>query len=457
LLPGKARVHVASRNGRTQTDFQVTVSARVIAVTGLTADDLVLGPKDGPQTPGLHWQPKDADDREYTLASLDSAIAVPFAGKVKPLAPGKAVFIATSHDGGFAARFQVQVQPDSATLVSIAAKDFRLDLRDPPYVPVISFTPSDATDKSYTLTAPEAGGAIRVEGDKVLPVRTGKSPLRIVPHGNPSAAVVCSVTVTAKVRSISAKNDTLLLGRDLKSAAKLLTWDPPEATSRSFRLVSQDTGIVRIGAGRASYQGVAAGSAQVIVQALDGSGAADTFTVTVVIPVNSLTFDPPTALTLRLGGPDYRPGIITAPANATVKSWHLVSSNPAVATVADGVTIHAVSLGGITVQAVADDNPQITATLEVQVLAGPEAAGSGPPAGEVHRAAVAAGMAMPGGAGARVGPLTSQVTCPGSCSGFHGSLPLSASRERSLRARVFSQGRPFPDKRRPCACPRKDA
>jgi uncharacterized protein YjdB len=560
LLPGTARVRVASKDGRAQAEFAVTVAARRIPVAGLTVEDMVLRLKDGPQAPGLHWRPEDATDKGYLLASRDSSVAVPFGGKVKPIAPGQAVFVAMALDGGFSAEFRVKVQadpdsvpdthphPDTATgvsaaalflqigesqapvlawtpagtvapayalapedtavaavalsdsgprlegrragstqvalraangisavfrvtvtprvvpVVSIQAPDFTLDLRDGPYDPVIAFTPPNASDKSYVLSAPDAGGSIRIEANKVVPVRPGKSPLRIVPNANPSAAVVCSATVTSRgVRSVSAKNDTVVPGGDPKPAAGRLTWDPPDAPDKSFRLVSKDTGLVRIGPEGTSYQGLAPGKAQIIVQALDGSGASDTFTVlvrvpitriiakdltlkaadslvnpwyiftfvpdnasnkgwsflyldsnavpppsgvvaivghwqlravgpgqakliaysldnyairdtftvTVVQPAQALVADTASPISLRVGDPDYRPRIAVLPANAAVRTWHLVSRNPDVASVVLDTYIRPVKAGSAIITAVSDDNAQVTTTFEVRVRAGP--------------------------------------------------------------------------------------
>jgi uncharacterized protein YjdB len=54
-----------------------------------------------------------------------------------------------------------------------------------------------------------------------------------------------------------------------------------------------------------------------------------------------------------------------------VKTWHLVSADPAVASVAGETSIRAVKAGSTTVTAVSDESPQITATLQVRVRAGP--------------------------------------------------------------------------------------
>jgi hypothetical protein len=545
LNPGTARVQAASPDDSLHADFLVTVIARRVSVAGLSADSLVVDLKAGPQSPRLHWEPANATDQDYALATRDSSVAVPYAGKIKPVGPGKTVFTATTHDGGFHAEFPVVVEdvPETVTAVSVAdmsllvgqvrtpllswmpagapepayalasedtaiavvaasdggariigkrpgatravlrtanglsasfrvavasvpvaldsiqAPDFDMDLRDGPRAPTLVFFPPDATDQSIVLSAATASEAIRIEAGKVVPVHPGKAALRIVPGANPSAAVVCTVTVKAKVRSVTAKDDSLVPGGPIKAAGGNLTWDPPEATDKSYRLVSLDTGIVRIAPGDTAYRGVSPGTAKVVVRALDGSGAVDTFkvlvripitriiakdltmrvgdpvlnpwflftfvpanasnqgwsflypepdaapstqtvvsivenwrlqamgpgtasliaysldnhairdtfTVTVIQPVQALEADTSEPITLQAGYADFSPSITVLPADATVKTWHLTSSNPAVASVAGGVRVHPIRAGTTLITAVSDDNPQITATFAVRV------------------------------------------------------------------------------------------
>jgi len=272
--------------------------------------------------------------------------------------------------------FPVTVNAVPVRVNGIGVPNFQVILGDAPVLPNVTFYPSNATDKRYVASAPQAGGIFSVTDNKVSGLKSGKAPLTVTPSDNPSAAVICTVTVVAKVRSVSAKDDTLRVGAGDKSVAGNLTWDPPDANDKSFSLKSNDTTIVKIAASGTAYRGLAGGKTSVIVRALDGSGKADTFAVTVQVPVTQVIASDVTLKTTDTGS-YYNPYPLFnwLPANASNKNWSLAyavpGANPAPSTIVsiiNGWALKQLAPGSARITVISLDNPAVKDTFTVNVI-----------------------------------------------------------------------------------------
>jgi uncharacterized protein YjdB len=110
---------------------------------------------------------------------------------------------------------------------------------------------------------------------------------------------------------------------------------------------------------------VGVGSVAMTVTAGD-DGKTGSFTVTILKAVTGIKGGPD--ITLRVGDQDVEPAVTVSPPDASVKSWHLASVDPDIASV-NGTFIHAVSRGDTKVAVISDDNPSITDTVRVSVRA----------------------------------------------------------------------------------------
>jgi uncharacterized protein YjdB len=371
---GAADIRLTSADGGRTSDFKVSVYAPVIPVQQVTVDSMsIYVGSNGTLT--ITWTPSNATDLGYTLVSLDTNIAtiVNVGGSLR--VHGKSVGLAhvtLKANSGPSTTFTVLVNAVAVKVTGIYAPDFTMSLGDAPKDPALVFSPSNATDKSYTLGAPSGSPVIGVSQNKVTALGVGKAPLTITSKDNPSVAAVCTVTVVSLVQSVSAKDDTLRLGA--ADAAPKLTWVPASASNLDYVLKSADTNIVKVAASGKAYRGAAAGRTAVIVRALDGSNKADTFTVTVVIPVTQVIAKD---YAMKVGDPVYSttPLFSWVPANATNKNWYLAYTNSAaspapsgIVTILNGWQLQAVGPGAAQITVTSIDNPAAKDTFTVTVI-----------------------------------------------------------------------------------------
>ena len=114
VAPGTATITVTTVDGGYYDTCQVTVTAALVPVSGVTLnkDSLALGVGDT-ETLTATVAPANAANQSVTWASSAPSVAtVDAAGKVTAVAPGTATITATTVDGGFTATCAVTVRPD---------------------------------------------------------------------------------------------------------------------------------------------------------------------------------------------------------------------------------------------------------------------------------------------------------------------------------------------------------
>ncbi|MDB5050081.1 MAG: hypothetical protein JWO30_3152 [Fibrobacteres bacterium] len=367
---GSANVVLTTQDGARTASFKVTVYPSEIPVTMIAADSMSLTIGQD-MFPSLTWTPSDATNLSYTLFSLDTSIATIVGTQVHAKAVGRVSVIVKSADDPSSV-FQVVVNSSAVKLTGLIAQNFTMNVGDPDRDAAVGFLPSTATNKAVTLKSLSVTSVYSINANKVHALAPGKAPLTIVANENTGIAVTCTVTVVAMVKSVSAKDDTLRLGQPDKDASVLLTWEPPNATDKSFSLKSNDTNIVRTN-GKA-YKAIADGKTTVIVRALDGSGKADTFNVLVKVPVTGIVAKD---YTMKTTDPDYSTtSLFTfSPANATDKNWYLnytyPNASPApstLLTIVSGWQLRALSPGTVSLYVTANDNPAVKDTFTVTII-----------------------------------------------------------------------------------------
>jgi uncharacterized protein YjdB len=374
--PGTAAVRLTASDGGSIADFKVNVFAPIIPVQQVMVDPLTVF-VDGESGLTITWSPADATDLGYTLASQDSNIASIVTNGGVQRVHGKSVGAATvilRTNSDQTASFTVTVVAAPIKVANLTVLNMTIGLGDTARTPAITFNPANATDKRYGLKAAD-GGPITVSNNKVSAVKTGNGLLTVTSIDNPSAAAVCTVTVVSRVRSVTAKDDTLRVGAGDKAIAGTLAWDPPDASDKSFSLKSLDTGIVKIAASGTAYRGMAGGNTKVIVRALDGSGMADTFTVTVQVPVTQIIAKDVSLKTTT--DTLYNPFALFSwtPSNASNKNWGLVytiaNASPAPSTIVGIVNewqLAAKGPGTARITVFSRDNPALKDTFTVTVV-----------------------------------------------------------------------------------------
>jgi uncharacterized protein YjdB len=376
LKVGAANVRLTTVDGQRTADFKVTVYSPVIPVTLIGADSMSLTV--GQQKPPIvSWMPSGATNPDYSLFSQDTNIVTILEAThecprcVFARSVGSARVTVKSADGP-TGTFQVVVNATTVKLVSLTGTAFTMNIGDAPRDAIVGFVPSNASNKDVTLNAPGSLVISITSQNKVEAKLPGKAALTIVSNENPNIATVCTVTVVALVKNLTAKNDTLRLGQADRNASTLLTWDPPNATDQRFALATPDTNVVKPSG--MTYKAVGGGTATVTASALDGSGKSATFTVLVKVPVTALTAKD---VTLKVGAPIYNstPLISFLPATASDKTWQVSYANPAaspapstIVRIQSGWQFEALAPGTARIIAVSNDNPAAKDTFTVTVV-----------------------------------------------------------------------------------------
>lgn len=354
----------------------VVVPPKPVAVTGITAEPLFLPLGVAKARPAVVILPRNAANQGYTLQSLDASIVKVSGLDLVPVKAGAARVRALSAEGGFSVEFEAKVVLTDTnryeTQVSVAP--MQMIAGGAATAPVITWTPSDVTNRGYTLSssAPAKVQVVMEEGIpmcKPLAEGTAQVTLRTVGKG---LTTVFQVTVKPEpiikvdVLSISAPDMSLDVGAADGVPEPLIF--PDFATDKSYSLKSDNPEVASING--TSVHAVSGGSARIKITSADGPSS--TFQVTVSLRVKSVSSPD---IVLDLGGADTVPEIGILPAGATNRAYSLQSETPAVATV-KGTAIHAVSGGTARIKITSTDGPsstfQVTVRVRVKSISAPD-------------------------------------------------------------------------------------
>ncbi|HKP95779.1 MAG TPA: hypothetical protein VJ385_08485 [Fibrobacteria bacterium] len=350
---GATKFTVRSADGPVTT-LVVIVTAIPVALTSLSAPKFTMNVGDAAKDPVVVFNPQNASNKLYTVtAPLGQNVLSVSANKVVPANPGKAVLtISANENPAIAAPCTVTVV---ALVKSIAARDdtLRVGSPDKDATPLLTWTPSNATDLGFSLSSSDTD-IVKADGKLMKAKAGGTATLTVKASDGSGRTATFHVLVQVPVQSVTAKDVTLKTTDPEYGATPLFTFAPANATNKNWGLVyatsPAPTGIVTIVSGW-KLKGVGPGKAAIAVFASDNRAIRDTFTVTVTVPVISLTAS---ALQMKVGDPLRDPVIAWNPANATDKGYALVSLNSAILSIS-GNQLKAVAPGTANVVATSSD------------------------------------------------------------------------------------------------------
>lgn len=362
LAPGEARFVLTAADGGLQAAFRVSVSARdpAIHVDSVAAADMDMA-AGTVRTPELTWYPANAADMGYTLISLQPNVAEPVGAAVAAKAPGTAAFRLTTADGGRVALFQVRVfQPDIA-VESVRAEPLSLREGDSAVSPILTWNPPNATDKRYSLSSDDPRVAAILADTLVRPAGPGNANVTLRTPGGVTAQFQVAVAIRpVALTAIAIPAFSMKVGDPDKDLEAVYT--PPDATDKGFTITGiSDPGVVAA-AGPARVRAAGPGNAVITVETTGPVKLTAQCTVTVAMPVASLSAG---NLTMRKGE-SVLPTLAWTPADASDKGYSLASDNPAVVA-AIGDSLRAVAGGSATVTATSHDGGK-TAAFTVTVV-----------------------------------------------------------------------------------------
>lgn len=268
--PGTARITVFSNDNPAVKDtFTVTI---VQPVTGITVTGLAMKVGDADREPVITWNPANATNKNYTLASASPAVVSIVANKLHAVAAGSANVTVTSADGGKADTMLVTVtQP--VTSITVAAITLKRPEGDKD--PIITWTPSNASNKGYTLSGGLAGVAT-VVANRIHPVGVGNAAMTVTTTDGSKTANF-TVTVQVPVEGIHG-NDLSMTDFSFDVPAEI-SFTPADAGNKGYTLTSLNTDVVTIVNGKVHPR--SQGTASVVVTSSENGDITDTFVVTV--------------------------------------------------------------------------------------------------------------------------------------------------------------------------------
>ncbi len=273
---GTAIFTASSTSDPTKTvSFNVTVAVPVISIHADDVTGLRVGETE--VAPVLTWNPATATNKGFSLASLNTSVFTIniTTNKLHAVAPGTGMAIVTSSDGGKIDTFTVTVsQPVQSITVGSPLNVKRGEDKDP----VITWTPSTATNKGYSLSGGNASIAT-VVGGRVHGVGAG-SVIMTVTTTDGAKSQPFTVTVTNPVTGIDAGPDLSLRVLDRDEPVDPII-SPADATEKGWHMISLDPDVAKITPDGTAINPVFRGETSVIVTSDDNPAIADTIGVTV--------------------------------------------------------------------------------------------------------------------------------------------------------------------------------
>jgi uncharacterized protein YjdB len=293
--------------------------------------------------------PYDATDQTVTWTSSDATIAsVDQNGKVTALAGGSVIIKAAAGEKYATCSVNITVPVSSVSLDKTS-----LDLiKGESFALTATVNPWDASDKTVTWSSSNSSVA-KVTDGLVEAVGGGSALITVNASG---ITATCSVTVTVPVSSVTLDKNSLDMIKG-ESARLTATVNPSDATDKTVTWTSSDSYVARVSNGL--VEAVGGGSAVITVNA---SGKTATCSVTVTVPVSSISLDK-SSVTLKQNETVQLTASVS-PSDATDKTVTWTSSNTTVATVDSTGKVKALKEGSAVITAKAGDK---TATCSITV------------------------------------------------------------------------------------------
>ena len=276
LKEGSATITVTTKDGSKTATCKVTVSKPVstIAVTGVSLNKTSLSLTVGEsQSLSATVSPSNASDKSVSWKSSDTSVAtVDGSGNVKAVKAGTATITVTTKDGSKTATCKVTVKSSSVAVTSISLnkRDLYLSEGESEKL-IVTFNPSDATNKEVTWESDTPSKATVDNNGNVKAVKAGTATITVTTKDG-SRIARCLVHVSAAVISVtgvsvSPTSVTLAEGERKELTA---TVKPSNATKKSVTWTSSNTTVATV-----STSGLvtakSAGTATITVTTVDGS------------------------------------------------------------------------------------------------------------------------------------------------------------------------------------------
>ena len=365
IKPGKASITAKSDDGGKTATCEVTVNAKVYPVESVSLDKTSYEMTEGDEvTLTATVKPDNATNKNVTWTSSNTSAATVSDGKVTALKAGKATITVKTEDGSKTATCEVKVNAKVYPVESVSLDKASYEMTEGDEVTLTATVkPDNATNKNVTWTSSNTSVATVSDG-KVTALKAGKATITVKTEDG-SKTATCEVEVNTKVypvESVSLDKTSYEMTADDEITLNA-TVKPDNATNKNVTWTSTNNSVASVSNGKVTA--LKAGTATITVKTEDG-GKTATCEVKVnakVYPVESVSLDK-TSYEMTEGD-EFTLTATVKPDNATNKNVTWTSSNPSVASVANG-KVTALKAGTATISVKTEDGSK-TATCEVTV------------------------------------------------------------------------------------------
>lgn len=304
-----------------------------IAVDGVTLESAITVNVGDSATLNAVITPADATNKAVSWSSSDTSVATVADGVVTGLKAGTAEITVTTSEGSFSAVCTVTVENVPVESVSLNLEELTL-IESFGTSLSATISPANATDKTVTWTSSDTAVATVADG-VVTAVSAGEAVITVTTvDGAKSASCTVTVNPFIHVESVSLNPGELTLV-ETYSTKLTATVAPENATNKAVAWSTSNADVAAVDAsGNVTAKGE--GIAVITAASIDGGKTAScTVTVEPFIHVETVNLNK-TVAALKLGDSLSLTATV-APENAHNKSITWSSSDPAVATVANGV------------------------------------------------------------------------------------------------------------------------
>ena len=280
---GTVTISVTTKDGSKTATCKVTVTAKTVAVTGVTLNkstvSIVIG-ETFKLVPTV--KPDDATNKEVTWKSSNTAVAtVAEDGTITAVKAGTATITCTTKDGAKKATCAVTVTSKAVAVTGVTLNKSKISItvgETFKLEPTIS--PSNATNKEVEWKSSNTAVATVAEDGTVTAVKAGTATITCTTKDGAKKAT-CSVEVktgTVAVTGVTLDKEkiTVIIGTPQKLTA---TVKPDNATNKEVTWSSSNTSVATVGTD-GTVKGVKTGTATITCTTKDGSKKA-TCSVTV--------------------------------------------------------------------------------------------------------------------------------------------------------------------------------
>lgn len=324
--------------------------------------ELLVGEKD---TISAFVLPEIASDKTLEWISNDSTIASVNDGEILAKKVGQTTIVVKAKDGSsVTAECQVVVKPILAEQLILDKYQVVMCLHDTVSVSA-SVLPDNTTNPDLVWSTENEEIAI-VEDGKLTAIGLGETIVWARTTDGSNLAVSCSVIcnpILAESIQITQKSVTLQLGDSIEINAIVL---PENTTYSAYTLSTDSPECIQI-KGHTIYAIGVSNNAIVTAFTTDGSNLSDECMVEILpIPVEEIELN---VQQIELyEGEHFTLRATVKPTNATYPNVLWTSTDEQVATIAEDGKLTALHKGNAQIVAVAEKNPEITATCDVQVM-----------------------------------------------------------------------------------------